>query len=543
MGISLMIGERGSARVDVRGIVLPQMPATPTMKIERPRVAALVLNSVSHDARVLKEADSLADAGFDVHIIGIQDKRSGDALTRRSEGVSIHRVSLGPAMMALKYRVRSWLSLIGALAFVVVALAVLFTPLRAGLTGLLDNFGIPSTLIAIGCLFFAVRLVLRYQRLSNSAMTKTREAGLQGPVAGLKSTRAALVSRSLLKVWAHYQKYRIVSKLYCHELDRLGPHAVHCHDLPMLPIGAKWCKANSAAFLVFDSHELYEEVSQMSPLMRHVWQRVLRRNSSKVDAFITVNDSIAEEHARRYPALPPAVVVKNATIVNGEPLVRSNLLREAAELDDDALVLLYQGGFARHRGLELLIRAAAKMPDPWILVMMGWGNIEDDLKSLAAKVDPCGRQIRFIPPAPHADLKAWTSGGDLGVIPYENTCLNHWYCSPNKLWEYPVAGVPMLVSPFPELMAVVETHGIGVCLPEQLDGAALRRVLSEIDRERLECMRHACESYIKKDNWAVYARRLVEIYNSRFDRDPETTSKPPIELEEGASRRDAGASV
>ena len=42
---------------------------TPTSKTDSPRIAALVLNSVNHDARVLKEADTLAEAGFDVHII------------------------------------------------------------------------------------------------------------------------------------------------------------------------------------------------------------------------------------------------------------------------------------------------------------------------------------------------------------------------------------------------------------------------------------------------------------------------------------------
>jgi glycosyltransferase involved in cell wall biosynthesis len=255
----------------------------------------------------------------------------------------------------------------------------------------------------------------------------------------------------------------------------------------------------------------------MHALKRWIWQKILRREAPKVDGFITVNDSIAEEHARRYPSLPPAVVVKNATIFDGEPLVPSGLLRAAADVEDDRRVLLYQGGFARHRGLEGLLRAAAQMPEPWVLVMMGWGNIEDDLKAIAHQVDPGGRRIRFIPPAPHAELKSWTSGGDLGVIPYENTCLNHWYCSPNKLWEYPVAGLPMLVSPFPELKAVVEGHGIGVCLPEESDGAALAQVLSAIDEQRLETMREACRTYIEHDNWAVYARRLTDLYTSLFN--------------------------
>ncbi|MCP4836167.1 MAG: glycosyltransferase family 4 protein [Phycisphaera sp.] len=331
--------------------------------------------------------------------------------------------------------------------------------------------------------------------------------------------RLGSVARPLATLLTQRLKYRVVSRLYRAELERLRPDALHCHDLPMLPIGVSWRRDHPSVFLVFDSHELYEEVSQMTPIKRFFCQRLLRRASPMVDAFITVNDSIAGEHARRYPSLPSAVVVKNATIVDGEPLIRSDLLREAAGLDDDALVLLYQGGFAPHRGLERLIRAAASMPEPWVLVMMGWGNIEGNLKSIASEVDQDGRRIRFIPPAPQADLRAWTSGGDIGVIPYENTCLNHWFCSPNKLWEYPIAGVPMLVSPFPELKSAVEDHGIGICLPDELTNEGLSEVLSGITRDRLDAMKLACGRYIENDNWSTYAGRLIEMYTTKFPAD------------------------
>ena len=233
----------------------------------------------------------------------------------------------------------------------------------------------------------------------------------------------------------------------------------------MLPIGARWTARNPHAALVFDSHELYEEISRMSRPNRFMWRRVLKKYSSSVDRFITINDSIANEHKVRYPELPSALVVKNAAVHSGHAPVRSGLLREAAGVDSDRKVLLYQGGYAPHRGLEDLIRASVGLPKGWVLVMMGWGNIESELRTLARSVDGSGGRIRFIDPAPQPELGQWTSGADLGVIPYENTCLNHWFCSPNKLWEYPIAGVPMLVSPFPELSKVVDDHGVGIKLP------------------------------------------------------------------------------
>lgn len=510
----------------MRGTISILMASASTVTRDRPRIAALVLNSVSHDARVLKEADSLAEAGYEVHIFGILDNRSTEPMTRRASGVTIRRVDLNNALLWRRYRSRSWTAFCAASMLLFFSLAMWFTPLPSVLHGwgsaILEAIGgligIISLVIGICGVILAVRFFKIYRKFYFAAKLRRSDGSIQNSSPRARtgwlqgSRRSVGRVKSIAKSWRQFLKFRVVSQLFCSELDRLMPDAVHCHDLPMLPIGTKWCKANPNAILVFDSHELYEEVSQMSSLMRRVWQGVLRRNAPHVDAFITVNDSIAQEHAKRYPALVPAVVVKNATIVTGEPLVRTRLLRNAAELGDDARVLLYQGGFASYRGLELLIKAAADLPEPWVLVMMGWGNIEGDLKALATRLDPHGRRIRFIPPAPHADLKAWTSGGDLGVIPYENTCLNHWYCSPNKLWEYPIAGVPMLVSPFPELKAVIEAHGVGECLPEQLDSDGLRAVLMGIDDARLATLRDACAGYIANDHWDVYAKKLIAIY-------------------------------
>src|SRR5690606_25265341 len=53
------------------------------------RITVLVFNSVLHDIRVLKEANSLAHAGHDVSIIGLLDKRVTSAKHQLSSGVRI----------------------------------------------------------------------------------------------------------------------------------------------------------------------------------------------------------------------------------------------------------------------------------------------------------------------------------------------------------------------------------------------------------------------------------------------------------------------
>ena len=135
------------------GLYNPTEMQTSTSNPDSPRIAALVLNSVNHDARVLKEADTLAEAGFDVHIIGIQDKRCPDPLTKRSPGVTIHRVSLSASLLAQVYRGRSRNAMVGVILMCILAAAMLLTPLR-GLfqslgNGIMDIGIFP--IIAAGC--------------------------------------------------------------------------------------------------------------------------------------------------------------------------------------------------------------------------------------------------------------------------------------------------------------------------------------------------------------------------------------------------------
>ena len=122
--------------------------------------------------------------------------------------------------------------------------------------------------------------------------------------------------------------------------------------------------------------------------------------------------------------------------------------------------------------------------------------------------------IRFVPPVPQEDLAQWTAGATLGVIPYEPVSLNHIYCSPNKLWEYPRSGVPILCSDAPEMTRRVREYGIGWVIPrDQLTPHGIARMVANLSDEELARAKLACAAFIEKDNWSVYEKRLLEVYS------------------------------
>ena len=96
----------------------------------------------------------------------------------------------------------------------------------------------------------------------------------------------------------------------------------------------------------------------------------------------------------------------------------------------------------------------------------------------------------------------------------------------------PVAGVPILASPFPEMKKTIETNGTGRLLADPVTAENVAAVVASITDEDLARMRESCRTFMERDGWAVYGQRLVDLYDdllARGERTPavETTKTTP----------------
>ena len=66
-----------------------------------------------------------------------------------------------------------------------------------------------------------------------------------------------------------------------------------------------------------------------------------------------------------------------------------------------------------------------------------------------------GSRIHFLDPVSQDELLSWTAGADIGIVPYPPIDLNSRLCTPNKLFEFIVAEVPILANDLPELRRFV----------------------------------------------------------------------------------------
>ena len=199
----------------------------------------------------------------------------------------------------------------------------------------------------------------------------------------------------------------------------------------------------------------------------------------RADATITTTEMRAKFFARAY-GVPRPLVLQNRP--RYAELARGTLIRDRLGLEDGLPIVLYQGGLQPGRGLEDLVAAMPGLP-PCHLVFIGGGRLLGALKGMAAERGLEAR-VHFVPTVPLAGLLAWTASADIGVQPIRNTCLNHLSTNSNKLFEYAMAGLPVVASDFPEIRRVVRAHDIGLLFDPETPGAlaaALGRLVADAD--------------------------------------------------------------
>ena len=287
----------------------------------------------------------------------------------------------------------------------------------------------------------------------------------------------------------------------------------HAHDLDALWPAARAARRRGVP-LVYDSHELFAGQSSLvgRPAIRGFWEWWERRLLRRVDRVMTVSDAIAADLHRRYDLDTLPTVVRNLPPWR-EPVVDSPLRVALGLADDPQPLALYQGGFLTDNGLTEVIDAM-RLIDHGRLVLLGGGPTEAALRDQVASADLQAR-VRFLPRVPFPELHQWTCGADFGVCVIKPTGDSFAWSLPNKLFEYFVAGLPVLAGDTPQIRKVIVDTGAGVLTDPRNPAAiaeALRSLYADIEgRSQLAAAaRQAAHNYC----WEAEAPRLLALYDS-----------------------------
>ena len=308
-----------------------------------------------------------------------------------------------------------------------------------------------------------------------------------------------LTTGKLAKLKA-YLNYLAESIAYAKEFDIL-----HCNDINTLPIGVIIKKFyNNNAKIVYDAHEYETETYALRGVQKKITKSMEKFLIKYADSVITVSDSIANEYSRLYGIEKPSLVLNTPAY---KEVKKQDKFREAFDIKGKT-IFLYQGGLTKNRGIELLIEVFKKInDDESIMVFMGYG----DLEGLIIDATKENENIYFHEAVSPEVLLEYTVSADFGISTIEDSCLSYRYCLPNKLFEYMMAEVPLIVSNLPEMRKVVEENGIGVMVEEEsVDGtiSAIKKALL-LDKEEIGKNLKKVKSIY---NWEEQEKVLLKVY-------------------------------
>lgn len=255
--------------------------------------------------------------------------------------------------------------------------------------------------------------------------------------------------------------------------------AYHASDLYVLPAMAANARRRNAG-LVYDARELYPFVQGTvgKPWATFFWSQLEARYVPRADVVMTVSDSIADRLQDAYGIRPPVVVhnVPDRAQVEVSPYLRENL-----PISESTLLVLHLGQLRNGRGCEILVRAMREVRGA-ALVFLGTGPERDPLKNLTVS-EGVEASVFFLDPVPYDQVLDVAAGADVGVSLLEDTCLNHRLALPNKLFEYLMAGLPTIVSDFPEVGRVVEEFDVGLAVDPSRPDMVTQAIQKMVDDE------------------------------------------------------------
>lgn len=325
---------------------------------------------------------------------------------------------------------------------------------------------------------------------------------------GFKVTRVKVTTKNFPKVKpVQLVKYfEFLVRVFFRYRNRVD--IVHCNDLNAMPIGYLLKKfSRNKVKIVYDCHEYETERDGMSSFEKKVLKFFEKYLIKFADSVMTVSDSIARCYSEDYGIDKPKLVLNCPMSVK---LNKHDLLRGTLGIRPDQTIFLYQGGLKGGRGIELILEAFSDLEsDENVLVCMGYGPLEGTIKEKA-----CAHNTIFFHPAVSQDvLLSYTSSADYGILFYEDTCLNHRYCSPNKIFEYLMAGLPVLTSNLFEIRRLVESEGVGIVAQENTIESFREAVVDSLNQD-YDVIQANVFNARKKYCWQEQEKVLKEVYDN-----------------------------
>ena len=286
---------------------------------------------------------------------------------------------------------------------------------------------------------------------------------------------------------------------------RLKYDIINLHSLHVLPIGI-FIKTFRQKKVIYDAHELETEVNGSKGLLR-IFSKIIERISIKfVDYVIVVSTNISEWYKRSYSIDNITVIrnVPNATQTSSQ----NDIFRHLFSIPKDHIIFIYQGLLNKSRGVNIILETFSQINQRnKHIIFLGDGPMKKEIQDLSQNV----HNIHFHSLVEVNELPKYTSSADVGIHMILNTCLNHYYCLPNKIFEYFLYGIPVIVSDFPEMKMVVDQNNIGWCISPDI--LSLKKIIEELDLNKIISSTNNVLNKRANYSWEKEALAYIKVFS------------------------------
>ncbi|MGF1543090.1 MAG: glycosyltransferase [Parvularculaceae bacterium] len=298
--------------------------------------------------------------------------------------------------------------------------------------------------------------------------------------------------------------------------DEFQPDCVHTHDMYAILIGrvlqSRAALAGRAMFWIHDVHEFVSGCSHI-PLHRQQFALKLEREHlERADRVLTVTDALADKLHVLYPALSPVSVIHNTPERYPSEFSAVRTVRDVAEIPSGAPLAVYAGQVKEKRGVDRLPGVLVRIPELHLAIVTNNQGAYIDWLAEQFRAHSVDKRVRIIPYVSHHQVSRYLTGADVGFIPIENYG-NAAVSLPNKLFEYVVAGLPVVAHELDALKVFFEQYPVGKVVDFDDADAAARatRELLDATFDRLGFLA-ARDGILREYVWEGQERRLLQVY-------------------------------
>ena len=278
------------------------------------------------------------------------------------------------------------------------------------------------------------------------------------------------------------------------------------YTLPFVTIIAKIRRAK----VFYNSRELYSCLGGLRnrPQLQALITAIEKVFIKKVDLVLTTGEMDSAFLEKLYG-------IQNTLLIRNIPLYHTPTskidFRQKHNLPSEMKILIYQGVLLEGRGIVPVLNAMTKIPRA-VLIILGDGQQKINFQKLAEELKVADR-VYFEGTISQKELINYTAGGDIGLSLIENISVSYYHALPNKMFEYIMAGLPVLASDLPQMKKIIETYQVGECIKIENEDIIVTTLNDWIDNPgKLDTYRVNCAKAAEELNWQKeYERARVRL--------------------------------